>query len=89
VLCDLRSGGVCPSGFLQIPGGNVRTDKIATVYRESELFRSLRDPSALTGRCESCEYADLCGGSRARAFALTGSSLGDDPLCALATDPAA
>ena len=79
-------GGICPSGFLQIPGGNVRTDEIATVYRDSELFRSLRDPSALRGRCGSCEYADLCGGSLARAFALTGSHLVDDPLCALAVD---
>ena len=82
-------GGICPSGFLQIPGGNVRTDAIATVYRDSELFRSLRDPSALHGRCGSCEYADLCGGSRARAFALTGSYLDDDPLCALVAGPAA
>jgi radical SAM protein len=77
-------GGICPSGFLQIPGGNVRTDEIANVYRDSPLFRSLRDPSALEGVCGSCQHADLCGGSRARAFALTGSHLGDDPLCALA-----
>lgn len=76
-------GGLCPSGFLQVAAGNVREDSIASVYRTSELFRSLRDPSALTGRCGRCAFADLCGGSRARALAMTGSYLGDDPLCAL------
>ena len=79
-------GNICPSGFLQIPAGNVRTDSLASVYRESELFRTLRDPSALTGRCGRCEYADLCGGSRARAFGVSGSYLADDPLCTLVFD---
>ena len=82
-------GNICPSGFLQIPGGNVRTDSLASVYRGSELFRTLRDPSALSGRCGRCEYADLCGGSRARAFGVSGSYHADDPLCALAVDAAA
>jgi len=76
-------GNLCPSGFLQTPAGNTRIDSIATVYRTSSLFRSLRDPSALTGRCGRCTFAELCGGSRARAFATTGSYLGDDPLCTL------
>ncbi len=76
-------GDICPSGFLPIPAGNVRRDDIATVYRSSELFRRLRDPSALEGRCGHCPYADLCGGSRARAYAVTGSYLADDPLCTM------
>jgi radical SAM protein with 4Fe4S-binding SPASM domain len=76
-------GEVCPSGFLELSGGNVREQPLAEIYRESELFRALRDPSALTGRCGRCEYADLCGGSRARAYGVTGSYLADDPLCTL------
>ncbi|GMU39350.1 MAG: mycofactocin radical SAM maturase [Chloroflexota bacterium] len=76
-------GNLCPSGFLQLSAGNVRTDPIASVYRESPLFRSLRDPSQLTGRCGRCTFAELCGGSRARAFATSGDYLGDDPLCML------
>ena len=75
-------GNICPSGFLQVPGGNVRTDDVADVYRNSTLFRSLRDPSALRGACGACEFADLCGGSRARAMGVTGNYLGEDPLCA-------
>lgn len=76
-------GGICPSGFLQVPAGNVRTDDLAEVYRNSTLFRTLRDPGALTGRCGRCAYSELCGGSRARALAATGSVVGDDPLCTL------
>lgn len=79
-------GKVCPSGFLQIPAGNVRTEALAAIYRRSPLFRSLRDPGALTGRCGRCRLAELCGGSRARAFAATGSPFGDDPLCTFDVD---
>jgi radical SAM protein with 4Fe4S-binding SPASM domain len=76
-------GNACPSGFLQIPGGNVRTQRLADIYRTSPLFTSLRDPALMTGRCGRCRFAELCGGSRARAYGTTGSYLGDDPLCAL------
>lgn len=75
-------GNICPSGFLQIPGGNVRTDSLADVYRKAAIFRDLRDPSLLKGRCGRCEFADLCGGSRARAMGVHGDYLGEDPLCA-------
>jgi radical SAM protein with 4Fe4S-binding SPASM domain len=76
-----HTGDICPSGFLPLSAGNVREDRILDTYRDSELFRVLRDPSALKGRCGQCRFADLCGGSRARAYALTGSYLEDDPLC--------
>ncbi len=74
-------GNLCPSGFLQIPAGNVRADRVTDVYRHAPLFTGLRDTAALTGRCGRCTFAELCGGSRARAFAATGDVLGDDPLC--------
>ncbi len=76
-------GGICPSGFLPIAAGNVRDERVADVYRRSDLFRALRDPARLRGRCGACVYADLCGGSRARAYAVSGSYLDEDPLCAL------
>jgi radical SAM protein len=82
VFIDHR-GNICPSGFLQISGGNVRTDRLADVYRSSPLFTGLRDVSKLEGRCGRCRYSDLCGGSRARAYGMTGSYYGDDPLCTL------
>jgi MoaA/NifB/PqqE/SkfB family radical SAM enzyme len=48
-------GTICPSGFLPIPAGNVRTDDLVSVYREHPLFLSLRDPARLSGRCGRCE----------------------------------
>jgi len=74
-------GEICPSGFLPIPAGNIRRDDLAAVYRDGGLFRALRDPSRLTGRCGACEYRDICGGSRSRAYALTGDPFGEDPCC--------
>jgi radical SAM protein len=75
-------GNICPSGFLPMQAGNVRRDDLVTVYREAPLFRELRDPARLGGRCGRCEYRDRCGGSRARAYAVTGDALAEDPGCA-------
>jgi len=76
-----HNGEVFPSGFLPLCAGNVRAEKLADIYRLSALFRTLRDPDALTGRCGRCEYRRICGGSRSRAAALTGSYLATDPWC--------
>ena len=75
-------GDICPSGFLPTPAGNVRTDRIADVYRDAPLFRALRDHKLLHGKCGACEYAAICGGSRARSHAMTGDYLASDPRCA-------
>ncbi len=75
-------GDVCPSGFLQLAAGNVRDQPLAHWYRDSELFKSLRDPDLLEGKCGRCDFKKLCGGSRARAWALTGNPLAADPTCA-------
>jgi AdoMet-dependent heme synthase len=52
------------------------------VYRNSPLFQALRDRSKLKGKCGVCEYRDVCGGSRARAYAVTGDMLESEPFCA-------
>lgn len=74
-------GEVWPSGFLPISAGNVRETPLAPIYRESPLFIALRDPRRLEGRCGRCPYAFPCGGSRARAYALTGNAFAEDPAC--------
>lgn len=76
-----NTGEICPAGFLPLVAGNVRTDRIADVYRSAPMFQSLHDPAQFEGRCGACEYHSLCGGSRARAFEATGSPLGSDPFC--------
>jgi radical SAM protein len=75
-------GDIQPSGFLPIRCGNVREEDVLDVYREHPVFRMLREPDLLDGKCGACEYRHVCGGSRARAQALTGDFLAADPLCA-------
>jgi len=77
-----HTGEIFPSGFLPASAGNVRDDDLVEVYRESELFTSLRDKSKLKGKCAVCEYLPVCGGSRARAYAVTGDPLEAEPFCA-------
>lgn len=75
-------GHIYPSGFLPLIAGNVRCDHLVDVYRNSAIFRSLHSPEIFRGKCGRCEYRTLCGGSRARSFAVTGDPLASDPLCA-------
>ena len=74
-------GDVYPSGFLPISGGNVRRQSLAAIYRESPLFKSLRDTANLKGKCGRCEFREICGGSRARAYAVYGSPYAEEPCC--------
>jgi radical SAM protein len=76
-----HTGEIFPSGFLPVSAGNVRTDSLVDVYRNSSLFRILRTPEANVGKCGYCEYHKICGGSRSRAYALTGNYLEADPRC--------
>lgn len=83
-----HTGEIYPSGFLPISTGNVRRDSLGEVYRNSPLFRALRDPDRLEGKCGRCEFRYLCGGSRSRAYALTGNYLASDPRCVYEPRPA-
>jgi len=76
-----HQGDIFPSGFLPVTGGNVLRDSLVDVYRNSSLFRTLRDTTQRGGKCGLCEYQKVCGGSRSRAFALTGDYLAEDPRC--------
>jgi radical SAM protein len=76
-----HKGEVFPSGFLPLSAGNIRKEELASIYRDSPLFRDLRDTSKLEGKCGSCEFKEICGGSRARAYALTGNPLAEEPCC--------
>ena len=76
-----HTGEVFPSGFLPLSAGNIRHQPLSEIYRESALFRSLRDTSKLEGKCGACEFKEICGGSRARAFALTGNPNAEEPCC--------
>jgi len=81
-----HDGTIAPSGFLPVALGNVREDDVVEVYRGHPLLRRIR-AAEFGGRCGTCPYRQLCGGSRARAFAETGDPLAEDPGCAY--EPAA
>ncbi|MGD0940982.1 MAG: TIGR04053 family radical SAM/SPASM domain-containing protein [Terracidiphilus sp.] len=74
-------GNVYPSGFLPIHAGNIRVTPLSEIYRNAPIFKSLRDTSKLEGKCGACEYKEICGGSRARAYAVTGDPLAQEPCC--------
>jgi AdoMet-dependent heme synthase len=80
ILFVAHDGEVYPAGFLPLGLGNIRDEPLYTIYRDSPLLGSIR-AARFTGRCGRCEYADLCGGSRARAYAASGDPLGEDPAC--------
>lgn len=75
-------GEVHPSGFLPVPAGNVRRQRLADIYRGSPVFTGVRDTGRLQGRCGACEFRTACGGSRARAYASTGDLYAEEPACA-------
>lgn len=76
-------GEIQPSGFLPITAGLVREQDVVDVYRNSPLFKDLRNPDKYKGTCGVCQYRDVCGGQRGRAYGLTGDPLESDPACVL------
>jgi len=82
VLFVSHSGEIFPSGFLPIASGQYPQQHVVNVYQNSPLFRGLRDANRLEGKCRQCEYRTLCGGSRARAYALTGNPFAEEADCA-------
>lgn len=74
-------GDVYPSGLLPVKAGNVREQSLGEIYRESPIFQSLRNPNLYKGKCGQCEFRYVCGGSRSRAYAMTGDYLESEPFC--------
>lgn len=76
-----HTGDVYPSGLLPIKAGNIKEIPLKEIYRESKIFKELRDPNNYKGKCGVCEYRFVCGGSRSRAYAVTGDYLESEPFC--------
>ncbi|MED1470897.1 TIGR04053 family radical SAM/SPASM domain-containing protein [Bacillus salipaludis] len=74
-------GDVMPSGLLPIIGGNIRETPLADIYRDSKIFKELRQPDHYNGKCGVCEYNKVCGGSRSRTYAVTGDYMESEPFC--------
>ncbi|MGM8364396.1 TIGR04053 family radical SAM/SPASM domain-containing protein [Virgibacillus sp. W0181] len=76
-----HTGDVFPSGLLPIKAGNVRMTPLADIYRHSEVFQNLRNPDKYKGKCGVCEFRHVCGGSRSRAYNVTGDYMESEPYC--------
>jgi radical SAM protein len=76
-----HTGDVYPSGLLPIKAGNIRQTPLPEVYRESEVFKNLRNPNKYKGKCGICEFNKVCGGSRSRAYNVTGDYMESEPYC--------
>ena len=76
-----HTGMIHPSGFMPIVCGVFPLENVVRVYQKSEIFRGLRDAGRLQGKCGVCEYRQICGGSRARAYAVTGDPYASEPDC--------
>ena len=74
-------GEVFPSGFFPLVVGNVRQKPLKEIYQNNPLLVQLRKATTFKGRCGVCEYMDICGGARARAFAQTNDPFEEDPAC--------
>jgi radical SAM protein len=74
------NGDVYPSGFLPLSLGNIRTKSIVDIYRNNQILKDIRAAN-FKGRCGACEFKDICGGSRARAYVTYKDPLGEDPAC--------
>lgn len=74
-------GMIHPSGFMPILCGMYPQQHVVDVYQDSPIFRGLRDAGRLEGKCKQCEFRNLCGGSRARAYAVTGNPFAQEPDC--------
>jgi len=77
-----HQGNVFPCGYLPVSAGNVRTESFADIWNNSDVFRKLRDVALRTGKWGACEYRNVCGGCRARAFYQYGDFLDEEPFCA-------
>lgn len=75
------NGDVHPCSYFPAVAGNVHRQSFRQIWEESPLFKSLRDFSMYKGRCGSCEYLKVCGGCRARADAIYGDYLAEEPYC--------
>jgi heme b synthase len=76
-----REGVVQPCGYLPVAVGNIRQQTLKEIWEDSPIFKTLRQPGLLKGKCGRCEYRVVCEGCRARAFAKTGDYMEEEPYC--------
>ncbi len=86
-LLNINSeGDVRPDPFFPIVVGNIMEQDFDAIWSTGSLLDQLRihPRHTLKGICADCEQIDICnGGSRARAYAISGDLWSEDPSCYL------
>lgn len=77
----MPEGDVTPCPYMTVSAGNLRDKSFTEIWQDSSVFKDLRDLSQLKGRCGQCEFNELCGGCRCRAYAAYQDYLQEDPAC--------
>ena len=86
LICLLDvDGNVLPCSYFPKPAGNVRETPFKDIWENSGLFRDLRDFKSYKGKCGACEYINVCGGCRARAYSVHGDYMAEEPFCSHVT----
>ncbi len=81
-ICFVNSeGNVLPCSYFPESAGNVFDKSLKEIWETSPLFEDLRDFRRYEGKCGVCKYLKVCGGCRARAYAVTNSYLAEEPFC--------
>lgn len=75
-------GKVQTCGFLDIACGDITQQTFGEIWKKSPVFNQLRNFKNLEPKCGICEFKQVCGGCRARAYEATGNYLAEEPLCA-------
>jgi heme b synthase len=87
-FCFISHRGIVqPCGFLDVNCGDITRESFADIWNHSDIFLSLRNFNDLKGKCGKCEFKEVCGGCRARAFEATGDFLAEEPLCSYQPRP--
>ncbi len=74
-------GEVKPCGYFDMVVGSVREKPLADIYKKSQVLVDMREQTKLTGACGVCRFKTICGGCRARAFAVNNDYMSTDPNC--------
>ncbi len=76
-----HAGKVYGCGYMPLEAGDLRVESLSRIWQQSRLFNELRNVDDLKGKCGMCEFKRVCGGCRARAYAVTGDHLAEEPFC--------
>lgn len=77
-------GNVNPCHFLpEMSAGNVKEKKFSEIWKNpcEELLLFREHKKNLKGKCSRCQYVQICGGCRKKAYFVYGDYLQEDPTC--------